>query len=112
MRPENPYLFTVALIVLVLAVTRATRLIVDDTYPPVERFRQWFVGKVPDEWGKLVECPWCCSPYLALGAVGWFTLLVAFPSWTWLVYVWWIVNGTGALSWMAAFLTLRDEPAE
>lgn len=112
MRPDNEYLFTIALIVGVLAVTRVVRLIVDDSYPPVEKFRQWYVAKVPERWGTLVECPWCAAPYVAAPAVAWFAALVARPSWTWLVWTWWIVNGWAAVSWLASFLTLRDEPPD
>lgn len=101
-----------AVVVGVLAVTRATHLVVDDTYPPIEKFRQWYVTKVPDEWGPLVECPWCAAPYIALPAVIWFASLIAFPDWTVNLYIWWIVNGWAAASWVAAFLTLRDVPPE
>lgn len=103
---------TLAAIVCVLAVTRATRLVVDDTYPPIERFRVWFVTKVPEQWGPLIECPWCAAPYLALPAVVWFASLVAFPDWTANLYVWWIVNGWAAVSWLAAWLTVRDIPSD
>jgi len=112
MTPAEPFTFVLALIVGVLAVTRVTRLIVDDSYPPMERVREWYVSKVPERWMPLVECPWCAAPYVTLPAVGWFALLVAFPSWTAVVWVWWIVNGWAAVSWLAAFLTLRDEPPD
>ena len=52
------------------------------------------------------------APYLALPAVGWFATLVAFPDWTANVWLWWVVNGWAAASWVAAFLTVRDIPPE
>lgn len=112
MRFDEPWDVLLAVVVATLAVTRATRLVVDDTYPPIEHFREWFVNKVPDEWGPLVECPWCSAPYLALPAVAWLATLFAFPDWTANIYIWWIVNGWAAISWLAAFLTVRDIPPD
>jgi hypothetical protein len=112
MRVADHYTFTLALITGILAVTRVVRLIVDDTWPPMLWARQKLQMQLPEHWGVLVDCPWCVAPYVAVPAVGWFALLVGFPSWTWLVWVWWIVNGWAAVSWVAAWLTMRDVPSD
>jgi hypothetical protein len=109
---DNWWPLTLAVIVAVLAVTRATRLIVDDSFPPVDAFRLWFQRKMPGRWAELIDCPWCTAPYLALPAVLWFASLIAFPDWTVNHYIWWIVNGWAAISWLAAYLTMRDVPPE
>lgn len=112
MNPAQPFYFVLAIIVGVLAVTRVTRLIVDDTYPPTEWFKARMMRRLPERWHQIFECPWCCAPYVALPAVAWFALLVRFPDWTWMVWWWWIANGWAAVSWVAAYLTLRDEPPD
>jgi hypothetical protein len=110
--PDHEFTFVLALIVGVLAVTRLVRLIVDDDWPPVVRFREWYIGRTSDEWQPLVECPWCVAVYVAAPAVAWFALLYAFPSWTAVLWVWWVANSWMAVAWVAAFLCGRDIPPE
>lgn len=124
---DDPFMLVLAIITGLLAVTRVTRLIVDDDYPPIvwlkDRYVVWLVRKFraeesnenarrADRWAKLVECPWCTAPYVALPAVVWFALLVQFPTWTVNNWLWWCVNGWAAASWVAAFATLRDQPPD
>jgi hypothetical protein len=112
MRTDDHFILAVAILVGVLAVTRAVRLIVDDDYPPVLWAKRHFVRRVGEPWSDVVECPWCAAPYVAAPAVAWFALLIAQPSWTWLAWAWWLVNSWAAVSWVAAYLSLRDIPPE
>jgi len=53
----------------------------------------------------LVECPWCVAPYIT------FVDLV----WAWstdLHWTWWFGNVWAAVSWIAAYMCLRDIPPE
>ncbi len=112
MRLDNGVVLVVALAIGVLAVARVVRLVVDDDYPPMVRVREWYVGRAPLDWQPLMECPWCCAPYIALPAVLWFASLFAWPGATWNLYLWWILNGWAAVAWAAAWINLRDIPPE
>jgi hypothetical protein len=110
--PDNELAFILAVIVGVLAVTRAVRLVVDDDWPPIKRAREWYDDRASVDWQPLVECPWCVSVYFALPAVLWFASLIAWPGAEWNHWLWWIVNGWLAVAWMTAFLCVRDLPPE
>ncbi|HEY6416842.1 MAG TPA: hypothetical protein VIX41_11405 [Acidimicrobiales bacterium] len=112
MRIDQPLPLLLAVVVGTLAVARVVRLIVDDEWPPVKRAREWYVDRASVDWQPLVECPWCVSVYFALPAVLWFASLFAWPGANWNEYLWWIVNGWMALSWIVAFLCLRDVPPD
>ena len=99
-------------IVGVLAVARVVRLVVDDSWPPMVKARNAYAAKVSDEWLPLVECPWCVAPYVALPAVIWGGITWANPTWTVNNWIWWLVNGWAAVSWLASYITLRDIPPE
>lgn len=102
---DDPFVLICAAVVGALAITRITRLVVDDTWPPVVWAKERFVSHVPEKWGVLVECPWCASPYIALGDLIW--------AWsTDLHWTWWFGNTWAAASWIAGYLTLRDIPPE
>jgi hypothetical protein len=102
---DQPVVLLAAAIVAVLATARFTRLIVDDSYPPVQWLTEKFVRKVPEKWGVLVECPWCVSPYIAAIIAGW--------GWaSGLHWSWWFVNTVAALSWLAGFMSMRDVPED
>ena len=112
MTRDDPFMLVLALITGILALTRAVRLVVDDEYPPMVKIREWYCKHTSEQWNPLIECPWCAAPYLAVPAVAGFALLVAFPSWTALLWAWWIVNGWAAASWLASFLNVRDTPPD
>lgn len=112
MRIDDPFPLLLAIAVGVLAVARAVRLVVDDSWPPIKRAREWYVDRASVDWQPLVECPWCVSVYFSLPAVLWFASLVAWPHAEWNLWLWWILNGWAALSWAVAYLCLRDVPPE
>ena len=102
---DAPFVLVCAAIVGTLGVTRITRLIVDDDYPPVQWATMKLAERLPEKWVKLVECPWCVAPYVT------FVNLV----WAWatdLHWTWWFGNVWAAVAWVAAFLCLRDIPPE
>lgn len=108
----NHYFITEApaFLIGVIAVGRATRLLVFDTWPPGKRFREWFVVKMGDTWGPLILCPFCTAPYLAALDLAWY---LAAREWsTPLFFAWWIVNVWAALSYLAAILVAYDQPEE
>ncbi len=102
---SEPFTLVCAFVVGVLAVTRVTRLIVDDQFPPVRWMADQYVRHASEKWEVLVECPWCVSVYVALVDVIW--------AWsTDLHWTFWFGNTWAAVSWLAAYLTLRDTPPD
>lgn len=102
------WVWVAAAVVGVLGAGRATRLIVHDTYPPAVAVREWWVRRTwgwsaePGQWGKLVTCHWCASPYV-------FAVVLA---WGWassLHWSWWAFWGWLAGSYLTAMLVERDE---
>lgn len=109
----------------VIAVARATRLVLHDHYPPAEAVRRWWWNQTvaKDDWRApwhllLVGedptkpgCPFCLAPYLA--AV---TLAVAIAGGVWspdlgtLGGWWWVLAVWAAGSYLSAMFVLRDEP--
>ena len=102
---EEPLWLAIAFVIGTLAVTRVVRLIVDDEYPPMQWATQRLTRVLPEKWETLVECPWCVAPYVTLGNLAW--------AWgTDLHWTWWFANVWAAVSWLAAYLNLRDIPPE
>lgn len=118
-----------AYLLAVVAVARATRLVVHDPYPPVQVLRlRWIDYQANRDWdpvaqhertglrygwGSLVTCPFCAAPYIT--AV---TLAVAIAGDVWepdlhTLGGWWLVLAVWAsISYLAAMLVLRDEPPQ
>jgi len=113
---DHPFLMIAVAVVGTLAVTRWTHLIVDDDYPPVQWLTRQYAMRVPDKWVKLVECPWCVSPYIG----GWLAVWLTASQWDFLAdglrefawTSWWFVNSVAAASQVAAMLNLRDVPED
>jgi hypothetical protein len=102
---DSPFVLICAFVVGVLGTTRIVRLIVDDDYPPVQWVTDRYRMRVPEKWGVLVECPWCVAPYVTVVNLAW--------AWsTDLHWTWWFGNVWAAVSWIAAYLCLRDIPPE
>jgi hypothetical protein len=65
-------------VLLSLSVFRLTRLVVFDTFPPVEWVRDRLAGEARKAWSpywlsELLSCPWCAS--------GWISLALTFGTW-------------------------------
>lgn len=98
-----------AIIVGVLSIARLTRLVTIDSWPPMVWLRTWWDMKTdydpdsPDEmsWGKLVHCPWCASPWLAIPIMAW-------GFFSDLHWSWWAFNGWLATAYVTAWITTRD----
>ena len=82
-----------AVLVGVLSTARLTRLVTEDSWPPVVWLRvKWDEITDHGPWYDLVDCPWCLAPWLVAP-----NLILAVA--TDLHPVWWIING-----WLAASL--------
>lgn len=82
-----------AVLVGVLSTARLTRLVTEDSWPPVVWLRvKWDAITDHGPWYDLVDCPWCLAPWLVAP-----NLILAVA--TDLHPVWWIING-----WLAASL--------
>lgn len=103
--------FIAATVVGVLSVARLTRLITQDSYPPVVFVRKWWdkvttVKEGPGKgaqgaWYDLVDCPYCAAPYITIPILGW--ALLSDLHWTW-----WVFNGWLAIAYVAAMVVVRD----
>ncbi len=94
-----------AFVIGTIAVSRLTRLVVDDDWPPMQWFRRVWDRHVHNAWSVLVECPFCVSPYLAAFSIGW--AILSDLHWSW-----WLFHGWLAVSYLAAMLNKRDIPVE
>lgn len=102
--PTDPLVVVAAAVVGVVSVGRLTRLLTQDTYPPVAWLRsQWSRLTKDGDWADLATCPFCAAPYIAAVILAWGVL-------SGLHWSWWIVNGWLALSYVAAMLVVRDTP--
>lgn len=94
------------LLLLVTAASyRLTRLVVDDTFPPVAWVRDRVTGDAPevDRWrgvpdwvGKLVSCSWCASVWVSAGVTAATATWVGLP----LPLLAWAVAASGA-AWLS-----------
>lgn len=102
-----PYEWHIAVIVGVVSVARTARLLLFDAFPPMVWLRVRILAMFPEDssWSKIAECPFCLTPYLAAGMLGW-AWLSDLNSW------WWVINGVWAASYLAAILVAYDQPAE
>lgn len=100
----------------ILGVARAARLLIFDKYPPVVWLRlEYATWTAQTErrapWLELIRCTFCLAPYLAAGNLGW-ALWSGLDWGTFWGGAWWIVNAWAALSYVAAMVVVRDEPAD
>lgn len=92
-----------AVVVGVASAARLTRLVVDDTWPPVVWLRGWYLSWARPDWHDLVQCAFCSAPWATLGVLGW--AVVSDLHWTW-----WLFNGWLAAAYAAAMVVVRDTP--
>jgi len=100
----NTYVYYgLALVALVLASGRITRLLVADEYPPSIWLRiKWDTITKDGPWALLAHCPWCLGPYIVglNGLWGYLSNL----HWTW-----WVVNAFFARGYIPAWVVFHDE---
>lgn len=102
--------YIVAVLVLVLGVGRLVRIIYYDDFPLSVKLRILWDRVTGDSlWNKLFHCPWCLTPWVMLGAMGWFALGLYQP---WAAWSWWLFWGWMALSYVATMIIVRDEPED
>lgn len=91
------------LLLIFLVTFRVTRLIIEDTFPPVGVPREAIMKYWDSHWGSLGQtlrylfsCPWCMSVWVGGGVVYVFTLFVSVP----LPYAVWVASSavTGLLA--------------
>jgi hypothetical protein len=92
-----------ALVTLLLASARITRLLVADEYPPSIWLRiRWDTVTKDGPWALLAHCPWCLGPYVSGLSALWAYL--SNLHWTW-----WVVNGFFALGYVTSWIVFHDE---
>lgn len=89
----------------IIAAARITRLVVVDDYPLIVKARIAWDNKVRGMWNKLLHCHWCFAPWATL-VVG--ALAYACDQWG-VAYVWFIVFGWLAASYLASMVVQFDE---
>jgi hypothetical protein len=95
-----------AVVVGVVGTARLTRLVVDDTWPPVAALRDWWDRRTNTSgWNDLLHCPWCVSMWFAPPCLAWAWL-------TDLHWSWWVFYGWLAGAYAAGAIVVRDEPPE
>jgi hypothetical protein len=102
----------VAFLIGVLGTARVTRLIAEDDYPPALWLRELWIVKVckGNAWSKLIECPFCLSPYIGAVNLGFAWLSINGDST--LDWWWWIPNLWLAGAYLAASYVARDIPPD
>jgi hypothetical protein len=103
----SPIVIALAIVVGIVSSARLTRLIAQESFPPVVRLRVWWDDYAEGHewfqpWSKLIHCHWCLPPWVVLvvGSVGYFTNLHP---------VWWFINGWLAASYVASWIVHHDE---
>jgi hypothetical protein len=103
-------IWLVAIIVLVLAAGRMTRLIYHDDFPPTIWLRtKWDLLTEDSSWNLLLHCPWCLGFWATVGFSSWFAVGLAVE---WVMVAWWIVAGMLALGYIVPMIVARDEPSD
>jgi hypothetical protein len=92
-----------AVIVGTLSVARLTRLVTQDTFPPIAALRmKWDDLTEGSGWNTLFHCHWCMAPWLTLPIGAWGYLSGLHTSW-------WLFNGWLAAAYVAGMIVERDE---
>ena len=92
-----------AVIVGVLSAARLTRLVTQDSFPPIVWFRmKWDDWTDGGGWNLLFHCHWCFSTWavVPVGLWGWLSDL----HWSW-----WVFNAWMAAGYASAMVVERDE---
>lgn len=96
----------VAVLVGILSIGRLTRLIVQDTFPPVVWLRiKWDDKTDGSGWNTLLHCHWCLAPWVTIPIGAW--ALLSDLHWSW-----WIFNGWLAVAYLSSMVVQRDEGRE
>lgn len=99
-----------AVVVIVVGSARLTRIITYDDFPPIVRLRIWYDSHTSEEWSKLVHCPWCMGPWVALMAMSTFAVSSYVPV---LAAIWWVFWGWLTLSyWVSQYVHFDEGKGE
>lgn len=97
--PTDTQLVFIA-VVAVGSIARLARLLVHDHWPPVVWLRRHW-DRHTDGWNLLLHCHFCIAVWLAFAIILW----GHFTDWN---LVWWLINGSLAASYAAAFVVTYD----
>jgi len=91
------------LFVTTIATARMTRLVTQDTFPPMAMFREWWEVRFADkgDWVLLFLCHWCFGFWAAIFNIG---LGLVSDTATW----WWIINVMACVAYAASFAVHHD----
>ena len=100
------FVILAAVVVGVVGSARFVRLVTNDKWPPVVRFRIWWDSKTEkygeEGWVVLFHCPWCFAPYVVAVNLAAALLSDLHPAW-------WVINGWLAASYAASWIVFHDE---
>lgn len=97
----------------ILSVARTARLVTHDPYPPMVWVRERWDRLVTGKWNELLHCPFCATPYMAVGMLAWMYLALPGSRFgdEWSSAWWWlVVNGVWGLSYVASIIVAYDQP--
>ena len=100
---DDPLVIVAAVLTGIMGTARLTRLVVDDTWPPVIWLKSQYTGRVSESWAPLLSCAACFAPWVALP-----NLAIAIA--TDLHPAWWFINGWLAVAYAATMIVWRDYP--
>ncbi|ALY10551.1 hypothetical protein FDH86_gp016 [Arthrobacter phage Tank] len=96
-------LWIIAFIVGSLSAGRITRLLTQDSFPPIAWLRiKWDDKTDGSSWNILFHCHWCMSMWVTIPIGLWAWLSNLHPSW-------WVFNAIMAASYVAPMIVERDE---
>lgn len=105
----TPFEWTAFAVVVVTSASRLTRLLTYDHFPPVRRFRDWYVNATDgNDWQLLMLCGYCMSFWVTLAVVlsaNWIGVIHIEMSWK---DMWWLLMGTLGASYIAAIMMAKD----
>lgn len=100
---DNFAVLATAVVVGLFSSARLTRLVVEDTFPPMVWLRvKWDTITNDGPWSLLAHCHWCLSLWMVIpiGLWGWLTELQT---------AWWVFNVWLAAGYVAGMIVERDE---
>lgn len=101
----------IAGLLVIVAAARLTRLVTQDSYPPVAWLRsKWDDATADSDWNVLLHCHWCLAPWMVLPL--WLATYFALADHRPEFEVWhllWLFIGWMALSYPASWIVNNDE---
>ena len=117
MTNTSPEFYWIAVaLVTILSASRLTRLATFDKFPPVKWLRDKYEDRTDgSDWQLLAMCGYCASFWVTALVVGTGYFAGAYDhnstsDWN---FIWWVLNGTLAASYLAAvFMAIDQDPGD